>query len=143
MLVLHKDSHLDHNISKEQLDWVLEQTKDEQGFFVKTLSLPRELGEVYSNLYGPIMGDDPIKETEVIYKIRGNRPYHSRILPNGRPGPTQLITIVSGPHDGQPMVLYTIYGGAVAPKEPGDTFSSDKEREESVKFWAEHALCDS
>jgi hypothetical protein len=39
-----------------------------------------------------------------------------------------------------PCMLYTAFGGPLAPKEPGDPTLKDSEREESEKFWSQHAL---
>jgi hypothetical protein len=37
-------------------------------------------------------------------------------------------------------ILYTAFGGPLTPKEPGDAALSGEERQESFKFWSQHAL---
>jgi hypothetical protein len=37
-------------------------------------------------------------------------------------------------------ILYTAFGGPLTPKEPGDATLSGEERQESFKFWSQHAL---
>jgi len=39
-------------------------------------------------------------------------------------------------------VLYTAYGGPVAPREPFDRSLDEEAKAESEKFWAEHALAE-
>ena len=39
-----------------------------------------------------------------------------------------------------PCILYTVFGGPIAPKEPDDPTLTDEQRPESIAFWAEHAL---
>jgi hypothetical protein len=135
-----KDSHLDHHITPEQKAYVLEQFGSRDEFFIETLTLPEALGTVPCGLHGPLMGDDPVPETEVRYAARGDRIGESRLCK--RPvRPTDQLTIIAGPHDGERCVLYTAFGGPVAPREPFDPGLEDNgERDKSLAFWAEHAL---
>lgn len=41
---------------------------------------------------------------------------------------------------GSTTILYTAFGGPLAPREPGDPDLPAEERAESEAFWAEHAL---
>ena len=53
------------------------------------------------------------------------------------------MTVVAGPHDGHPCVLYTAYGGPIAPREPWDPALTDTlgiDLAASLTFWREHAL---
>jgi hypothetical protein len=143
---LHKDSHVDHGLSKAQLDWLLEKFASRDAFFIETVVLPSELGTVPCGLYGPEMGDNAIEESSVVYGRRGNREYKSRLLnitPLGSPYGTRavnIVTVIAGPHDDLPCVLFTAFGGPLAPKEPNDPTLKDDEREKSVAFWLTHAL---
>jgi hypothetical protein len=134
-----KDSHVDHGLTEAQLDWLLSQFKDRDGFFIETVELPEELGTVPCGLYGPTMGDDPVPAIETWVAARNGRAWASRLC--DRPlRPVRQVTVIAGPHGDEPMVLYTAFGGPVAPREPGDTSMSNEERAKSQAFWDEHAL---
>jgi hypothetical protein len=136
---LHSDSHLDHGLTKAQIDYVLDLFKDKDAFFIATIELPVELGTTLCGLYGPIMGDS-IMDEHVRMMRRGCREYESRVidLPMRR---DNRITVIAGPHLGYPCVLYTAFGGPISPQEPGDP--GCKDRAVSEAFWAEHALSSS
>ena len=138
MLLIHRESHLDHALTTAQLSHVLKVFADKAEFFNETIELPPELGLVPCALYGPLVGDAPV--TEGAYRaIRGNRKAPSRMI--DRPVRlTNKLTVIAGPHDGLECVLFTAYGGPKgAPKEPQDC-EDGEERERSEAFWAEHAL---
>lgn len=138
-LKTHQASHLDH-ITPAHVEWLLELFSDVDVGFTATVTIPDHLPEVTMGLYGPIVGDPPVAESEVRYIIRGARRCTSRVVE--RPTrTTRTLTVIAGPHDGHPCVLYTAYGGPQAPREPGDTMISTwKEIVEAREFWAEHAL---
>ena len=73
----HAESHVDHGLTAEQLQFLLDRFADREGFFIETLTLPRELGTVRCGLYGPIMGDPPISDAEVTHATRGTRAWTS------------------------------------------------------------------
>ena len=106
-----------------------------------TTRLPDHLGFVPSGLYGPKVFDPPVEEEQVFYQFRGNRQTMSRMvdLPHR---PTRDVTIIAGPFGDEPLALYTIHGGPLAPKEPATLteHDSDADRQESIEFWAVHAL---
>lgn len=135
---LHKDSHLDHGLTDRQLALVLERYGDHQGVFAVTFELPEGYGDLPCDLRGPALGDAPIPESEVVYRRRSDRAWPSRVLEVAYPRRTRLVTVIAGPHDGEPCVLYTCYGGPQAPQEPGDPGCRDLEA--SRRFWAEHAI---
>jgi len=133
-------SHTDHNMTAAQREWALNALKDRTGFFIETLTLPVSLGTVPCGLYGPIMGDDPVPESNVHYAVRGKRPAPSRMidLPER---PCRQITVIAGPSGGDPCCLYTMFGGPSAPREPSDAgLKTDAEKAEAQSFWAQHAL---
>jgi hypothetical protein len=133
------DSHVDHGITKEQMAHVVETFSDKEEFFIANVILPEELGTVPCGLYGPVEGDAPVPEAEVEYVIRGKRNCASRVV-NMPTRPTRLLTVIGGPDGDEKCVLYTAFGGHLAPKEPGDlTLALDKVQE-SRDFWAQHAL---
>ena len=139
MLIIGKDSHLDHGLSAEMIGFVLEFFGDRSGFFRETITLPAELGQVPCGLHGPLMGDDPVPDSECIMESRGKRGNLSRMCDR----PTRMVselTVIAGPHEGHDCYLFTTFGGPVTPKEPTDPTIKDSEKEESEKVWAEHAL---
>lgn len=140
MLNITSESHLDHNLSDAHVAWLLERFKDRAGFFIETVTLPDDLGEVDCGLYGPIMGDTFVPEEEVTYAVRGNRKCASRMV-NRPVRKTRVLTVIAGPSNGFECVLYTSYGGPSAPREPGDSgIDSWNGIEASREFWDEHAL---
>lgn len=136
-MIKHQDSHVDHGLTEPQLQYLLDRFADRSAFFLETIELPEDLGTVPCGLYGPIMGDAPIADTEVAIVTRGTRTWTSRLV--DRPArPTRKITVIAGPHGDHSCVLYTAFGGPAAPQEPGDP--GCKNPEASVSFWREHAL---
>lgn len=142
-VLIHKDSHVDHGIPRE----LLEKFADRSGFFIETIETENHFD---CNLIGPVTGFPPIGEEWVEYRVRGARTYTSRMFDPKRlyldlfhgtsPVRTNKITFIAGEHDGIPCVLYTAFPGPFAPKEVNDPTLTDKEREASIAFWAEHAL---
>jgi hypothetical protein len=133
------DSHLDHGLTQEQIDYLMAKLGHRDAFFIETVDLPPRLGTVPCGLHGPVMGDDPVPEAEVTYAQRGERPGASRLCDRA-PRDWHCVTLIAGPHGGDPCVLYTAFGGPLAPKEPTDPTLTDDERAASEAFWAEHAL---
>ncbi len=131
------ESHVDHSLSALQLLFVLSQEAPAGEVIVQTVEFPVELGTVPCGLYGPAMGDRPVLEHEVEYRVRGERDGVSRLLKCGVTRPTRMVTVISGPgpDESKPCVLYTAFGGPAAPRE---LFEDDGD--ESREFWAEHAL---
>lgn len=127
-------------IQRRVIKYILETFKDVNGFFHETIKLPDNFGMVKTNLYGPSMGDEPVDEIFVKYIQRPGHPYKSRII-NSPARKTNIVTVIAGPVEGQgTSVVYTINGGPYTPKEPGDPTLEEHEKEESIKFWKEHAL---
>lgn len=141
------ESHLDHGLSHEHCSLIQRCYKNEQcedGVVVATFTVPAGMPELFSALRGPCVGDRPIGSEEVFYRIRGNREGSSRLC-YWPPKVTREITAVMGrmtkpgPHHGE-AVLFTAYPGPQAPREPWDTTMTERQKEESVAFWAKHAL---
>lgn len=136
---LHHDSHLDHGLSREVVDYILAAFQERSSFFIETITLPEHLGDVPCALLGPATGTS-VERARVRLERRGERTWESRVV-DAPPARSRLVTIVAGPHDGSPCVLYTAYGGPQAPREPGDpAIRDDAERDASRAFWANHAL---
>lgn len=136
-MIKHKDSHVDHGLTEGQLRYLLDRFADRTSFFIETIELPEDLGSVPCGLYGPIMGDPPIAEADVHHERRGARAWTSRLVE--RPSrPTRKVTMIAGPHEEHACILYTAFGGPLAPQEPGDPGCKDPAA--SAAFWREHAL---
>jgi hypothetical protein len=163
-MIKHPDSHVDHGLTDAQLRYLLDRFADRTSFFIETITLPAELGTVPCGLYGPLMGDPIISEDEVMYAARGTRTWTSRLI-DLPPRQQHEVTVIAGPHEeadvcprcagklGAPgacdlcdgygklkyaCILYTAFGGPLAPQEPGDPGCKDPSA--SAAFWREHAL---
>ena len=141
MLTITKDSHLDHGLSTDHIAYI-ERLIDGRiasgdmtpGVNVVELVLPPSMPGLHTALYSDV------PETEVTYAVRGARKCASRVV--DRPMRwTRWCTVVVGPSEGNPHVLYTAYGGKAAPREPGDpSLATLEEWQASKAFWSTHAL---
>lgn len=136
-MIVVEASHVDHGLSQAQLDFLLERFADRSAFFIETVELPADLGTVPCGLHGPIFGDEPVPDSEVRIEVRGTRAWSSRLC-DREPRPVRTVTVICGPHGDHPCVLYTAFGGPLAPQEPGDP--SCKDVDASKAFWSVHAL---
>jgi len=140
MLKVRGQSHTDHGLTADQFAFVVERFGHKEGFFAATVELPEGLGTVPCGLHGPLVGDEPVKEEEVYYAKRAGRDWASRLCARP-PRETRTLSVIGGPLGGEPCVLYTAFGGPLAPREPFDTsLDSVEERWESLRVWNEHAL---
>ena len=128
--------HADHGITPAQQAHINQQVESNEGFFIQQVSIPADLGTVPCGLYGPVMGDEPVRDTAVTMETRGDRPYADRMIDQ----PMRQVDYVQviGIKDGDKLSLFTVYGGALAPQHPEDP--TNKDVEASNKFWSEHAL---
>lgn len=134
-------SHLDHGLTESHKEWLRDHFADRSEFFIETVRMPDVLLSLECGLYGPIMGDGPVDERDVRYAVRNNRKWSTRVARRESMRMTRLMTVVAGPHDGLPCVLFTAYGGPPAPREPGDPSLATLEQiQESREFWSKHAL---
>jgi hypothetical protein len=139
-------SHRDHDVSIEALEaWALGAPPlviEPQKTHIHTVTLEGHTG--LCGLHGPCMHDDPVPASEVTWGPRHGRATNSRLCKRP-PRPTGLLTVICGPHQGEPLVLYTAFWGPLAPRELGDpTITSDGGLQESFDFWVKkgHALTD-
>ena len=137
-MILHEVSHVDH-VPREILEWVLHQFHDKSVPFIETVEIPLGFPWIDCGLHGPIMGDVPIPEEEVTYQVRPGRGWPSRLIQ--RPTrPTRQLVVIGGPYQEHSCILYTCFGGVLAPKEPQDPTLDPDKLAESQAFWAVHAL---
>jgi len=137
MLKIVEASHCDHGLTEAHKAFLLEKYSEANGFFIETFELADSLGELDCALYGPIMGDAEVEGG--FYEKRKGRDNVSRLV--SRPlRPTRQITVIAGPHEKDSCVLFTAFGGPLAPKEVDDPTLNDEDRAASVKFWDAHAL---
>jgi len=160
MKLIRNLSHQDDGIPDNIAEWVMKKNSDVKGFIATTLKLCPGLDKVDNALYGPICGDDPVKENEVRYEKRGTRGYSSRVI-NRPMRKSNEVSLIAGPHEGHDdIIVYTIFGGPISPQEVGqiqeDMQKAETEAapefpkalienlelklEESKTFWAQHAL---
>lgn len=132
--------HQDHDVSPDQLAHVcatLERSLVKSGPFILRIELPPSLGQVPCGLHGPIMGDAPVEDEDIVFWKRGGRRYVDRCVDR----PVRMVSYVQaiGELDERGFCsIATIFGGPLAPMNPDDPKCSDVEASEL--FWASHAL---
>jgi len=139
-------SHLDHGLTRAQVEYIANRFRDRRAFFTEEINLEEAgLGTVPCALHGPIMGDKPIGEDDVVYLKREGREGTTRLI-DREPRMVTTVTVIAG-LDGRadavgnaPCILYTAFGGPKAPKEPDDPDMTLDEIAESKQFWSTHAL---
>lgn len=136
--------HADHSLTEAHWAFIDEVMREEpqDGFFRLAVRLPDELPSLPSALYGPACDDDPIKDDEVEYVVRGNRPGPSRLIDRPHREGRWVVVIGLGVLSERPMI-FTAYGSlnaVISPREWWDASMRPAEAIESAQFWAEHAL---
>ena len=135
--------HADHGISKDQLahiESVIRNEIPDPGFFLHQISIPSDLTSVPCALYGPAMGDDPVDRSRVTMQKRSEDRAADPMLVGSESRPVDYVQAI-GIVGEEEINLFTVYGGPAAPRNPEDpSIETDAEREESRKFWSEHAL---
>ncbi len=143
-ITITEDSHTDHGLTGAQMDFVLNAVRSGEGasfavkvpgFAIAQVQLPAELGALDCALIGPETGQNAPKASQVFYGVRGTgREWLSR-LTDLAPTVSQTATVIVVGGN-----LATVYGGPLAPQEPGDKGLADSGHEASVEFWSRHAL---
>jgi len=150
-MIIISESHFDHGLLASHVGFLLNRYKGRDEFIIESIALPDNLPGLPCSIRGPIVGDTPVPDEHCIMRVRGDRKWPSRMLKATEAwdysvGISRILTIICGPAEGHPCVLYTAYGGPLAPKEPGDTSlhlpGKENELAEATAFWAEHALFD-
>lgn len=133
--------HADHGINPEQMAYIQSAIAADtpRGFFIKEIRIPANLGTVPSAIYGPAAGDAPVPESQVFYRPRGDRPWADRVV-SWPTRPVDYVQAIGMPDQNDPnkIVLFTVYGGPLAPQHPDDP--NNRDLAASKKFWSEHAL---
>lgn len=132
--------HQDHGVSFAQLAHVcaeLEKGVATPGPFILRIELPASLGTVPCGLFGPVMGDAPVEDEDVVFWTRGSRPYADRCvdLPVRR---VAFVYAIGELDKSGFCAIETIFGGPLAPMNSEDPDCLDVEG--SKRFWAVHAL---
>lgn len=140
-MIITNESHLDHGgLTIAHLRYVLKQFGERDGFFIEQIEFPDELGELDCGLYGPIMGDEPVTTDIVIGEQKRDSGGVARIV-DLPPRRTRKAVVIAGPRKSHDCVLFTVYGGPLAPRQPGDeSLESEADIAESADFWSQHAL---
>jgi hypothetical protein len=131
--------HADHNVPSSLQQWAVEEVKP-NGFFLRTLTIPAEYGDLTNNLYGPVAGDEPV-QGEVLVRDENDASRQATPFIDAPPRPTRLLTLI-GMAEGENVTLFTCYGGPAAERIPSDpSLASDPEgKARAEAFWAQHAL---
>jgi hypothetical protein len=135
-----KSFHLDHGIDQERAERLLGLEPLPEGFFALTRTLPEGETDLTSALYGPLAGDPPVPEEKVNYRQRTpDRPVSRLLVAPQRPTRSVTMIGISAPEG---VTLFTMYGGALALREPGDASIANDPTAlaESTEFWSKHAL---
>ena len=143
MIRINEFSHTDHGLGEAVLEFICEKFASRRTFFIETVQLPKNLGQVPCGLEGPAVGDPPVPEEQVYYEPRGDRPWVSRLVKRTKLKMVTEVTIICGPDLSvreEDLLLYTAFGGPLAPQELGDPSLPRKDLERAEQFWKEHAL---
>jgi hypothetical protein len=127
-------SHLDHGLSARLVALIAEKYADRKAFFIDSFNIPEDEPPVSCALL------DSVPEHLVFYRQRAGRKTWTRLcaLP---PRKSSIVTVIAGPSGDEPCVLYTAYGGPLAPREPGDAdIRTAEDAAASFVFWRTHAL---
>ena len=141
--------HKDHGINDDQWAFVRLEIMSRlykgmirsDKVFKLSLEIPNYLGTVPCGLHGPAMMDDPILDSEVTMKARGDREWKDRLIdrPTREVKYVQVIGSNFTDSDGKNWVLiFTCYGGPLSPQNPDDPSNEDPDAARA--FWSEHAL---
>jgi hypothetical protein len=137
--------HNDHGITHEQFEYIqnheIFKIKKKGDFIKEIVTLPKELGLAMSSLYGPSVGDEVIKESEVLYMARGQRNGETRMIekPKRLTNKVCVIGIING-------LAFTIYGTQSDKPSPIEVWDkkflslSSNEQKGIKKFWKQHAI---
>jgi len=135
--------HTDHGISDDQWGFIrgyLEEM-DPDALFVQQVTIPPNLGTVECGLHGPAMGDVAVSRDEITMLKRGDADDQFRWPDPIVERPTRSVDYVQiiGIRAEEDLILvFTVYGGPLAPQNPLDPNNPDVPGSE--KFWGEHAL---
>ena len=136
--------HDDHGLTEPQLQYLAKRVTVQtpitlpNGALAWQFELPKHLGTVRSDLYGPLAGDAPVAESEVWYSNRGSdRKWLDRMI-DKPPRQTRTLTAIGIRPETGLIVLFTAYGGPLMPQNPEDPDNMEPERAREV--WSLHAL---
>ena len=100
--------HDDHGLDQPHLEFIDSVFEGKKGFFIDVFTMPEKCTDLLCALYGPSVGDEPITEDEINYKVRNGRAGTSRLVSRAhRPARNMVVCGIAG---GQSPVIYTAYG---------------------------------
>jgi hypothetical protein len=134
LMKITTNSHLDHGLSQRLVNLISEKYADREKFFIDTFTIPEDCPSVPCSLHAEV------PEHECFYRRRKGRKTWSRMTTR-RLTYSDKVTVIGGMSNGE-CILFTAYGGPLAPREPGDADIADAtEATKSFLFWRSHALC--
>ena len=131
--------HRDHGVTEQQWGFIEQEiAKLPDGFFIRRVDLPPDLGAVLCALYGPAMGDSPVTDAVEIQRSP-DRPADRMVDLPARP--VTFVQVIGIKGAGDETQVFTCYGGPLAPRNPQDPdLKTEDEKREAGDFWAVHAL---
>ena len=137
-VVFHHD---DHTMTDAQRNYgtakLLSELSPTRTFAAITFTLPAELGTLPNALYGPDSGDEPVKEDQVQYAFRVNRPWKDRLVDLPLRD-SRLMTVIGAVVAEDTVKVFTMHGGPLASHNPEDPSCPDVAA--AKLWWSQHAL---
>jgi len=143
-------SHIDHGLRPQHLDFIGKTFGHRTKFFIETIELPHGIAPLRCGLVGPLTDHKGVDASEVEFRRRGDRIVPSRMMTSAACEARGLhlipmsrkLTVIGGIDvESGDCILFTAYGGPLAPREVGDPFVTDAdELVKNFHFWRQHAL---
>jgi len=144
-------AHDDHGLTPAHVELLQNDPKiaalDDGAFVLIVLPLPDGVASLPCALYGPSVGDDPVRDSEVIFETRGDRAGPSRLIEKPhRPARNMVVCGMKG------GACFTAYGTGATEPSPMEVWDverkydkklfgvSKEDVQRSRDFWAVHAL---
>ena len=142
MEIISGITNIEGGLTFAQIQHVKELYKDREEEFIETITMPINLGLVYCCLHGPLVGELPVREDEVVYKELSKSAGGMSRLCTRPPTDSAMITVLAGKDGKGRCICSKLYGGPKRPPEPFEPCVQGDPRleDESRVFWAQHAL---
>ncbi len=135
--------HADHGLGPKHLELVKSVALAADGFFIEVIDLPENCPDLMSALYGPDVGDPPVRDSDVTYEIRNDRKGPSRLIDRPHRPCRKMVVVGVGADGAHDATVFTAYGTQdtkAAPREWWDPSMKPHETASAAEFWSHHAL---